>query len=83
MALNRDSMKLYFVRNKEVKVVELPDDAPKDIVTALGDELTGGNLNVSARGGEVGSYHGVNTKDEEVEIDWVNYYQTVDNFIKS
>ncbi|MBO0451035.1 hypothetical protein [Candidatus Enterococcus murrayae] len=82
MTLNRDSMKLYFVRNKEVKMVELPDDAPMDIVTALGDELTGGDLNVSARGGEVGSYHGVNAKDEEVEIDWVNYYQAVDNFIK-
>ncbi|MGX7124526.1 baeRF6 domain-containing protein [Enterococcus viikkiensis] len=82
MALNRDSMKLYCVRNKEVKVVELPDDAPKDIVTALGDELTGGNLNVSARGGETGSFHGINTKDEEVEIDWINYYQAVDNYLK-
>lgn len=82
MGLNRDSMKLYAVRNKEVTAIELPADAPKDIVTALGDELTGGNLNVSARGGEVGSFHGVNTKDEEVEIDWVNYYQAVDNFLK-
>lgn len=82
MALNRDSMKLYFVRNKEVTAIELPEDAPKDMVTALGDELTGGNLNVSARGGETGSFHGVNTKDEEVEIDWVNYYQAVDNFLK-
>ena len=82
MALNRDSMKLYLVRNKEVQAIELPEGAPKDIVTALGDELTGGNLNVSARGGEVGSFHGVNTKDEEVEIDWVNYYQAVDNFLK-
>lgn len=82
MALNRDSMKLYLVRNKEVTLVDLPEDAPKDIVTALGDELTGGNLNVSARGGEVGAFHGVNTKDEEVEIDWVNYYQAVDNFLK-
>ncbi|MGK0604119.1 hypothetical protein [Enterococcus gilvus] len=82
MALNRDSMKLYFIRNKKVKEVDLPEDAPKDIVTALGDELTGGNLNVSARGGEVGSYHGINTKDEEVEIDWVNYYQAVDNYLK-
>ena len=82
MALNRDSMKLYFVRNKEVELIELPEDAPKDIVTALGDELTGGNLSVSTRGGEAGSIHGVSTKDEEVEIDWVNIYQAVDNFLK-
>ena len=66
MALNRDSMKLYFVRNKEVELIELPEDAPKDIVTALGDELTGGNLSVSTRGGEAGSIHGVSTKDEEI-----------------
>lgn len=82
MALNRDSMKLYLVRNKEVEAIELPEGAPKDIVTALGEELTGGNLSASSRGGDVGSVHGVSTKDEEVEIDWVNYYQAVDNFLK-
>lgn len=83
LTLNKDSMKLYTVHNKEVTAVELPEDAPTDVVTALGDELTGGNLNVSARGGEVGSFHGVNAKDGEVEIDWVNYYQAVDNFLKT
>lgn len=82
MALNRDSMTLYLVRNKRVKMLELPENAPKDIVTALGDELTGGNLNVSSRAGLNGAFHGTNTKDEEVEIDWVNYYQAVDNYLR-
>ena len=33
-------MKLYEVTNKQVKEVALPEDAPKDVVTALGSELT-------------------------------------------
>ena len=28
------------------------------------------------------AYHSINTKDKEVEIDWVNYYQAVDTFLK-
>ncbi|GCF92918.1 hypothetical protein NRIC_08090 [Enterococcus florum] len=84
MGLNRDSMKLYVVKNRAVQEVALPEGAPKDVVTALGDELTGGNLNYSSQGSsqEGIAYHGVNAKDEEVEIDWVNYYQAVDNFLK-
>ena len=37
-------MKLYKV-DHTIRLVELPKDAPTDVVTALGDELTGGNLN--------------------------------------
>lgn len=87
LGLNRDSMKLYFVNNKQIKEVELPEGAPIDVKTALGEELTGGNLNYSTQGSSAGSkegvaYHGVSAKDEEVEIDWVNYYQAVDAFLK-
>lgn len=87
LALNRDSMKLYQMNNKRLSEVALPKDAPVDIKTALGEEITGGNLNFSSQGGsrskESVTYHGVNTKDEEVEIDWVNYYQAVDNFLRN
>ncbi|MEI5991823.1 hypothetical protein [Enterococcus crotali] len=90
MALNRDSMQLFLVENNQVKKVDLPDDAPTDLVKALGDELTGGSMNYSIQGGtgyngsskEGVAYHGVNTKDEEVKIDWTNYYQAIDNFLK-
>ncbi|OJG94215.1 hypothetical protein RV17_GL000729 [Enterococcus thailandicus] len=87
LGLNRDSMKLYEVSNKLVKEIELPEDAPVDIVTALGDELTGGNLNfiTSGKAGnskEGVTFHGVSTKDEEVKIDWINYYQAVDNYLR-
>ncbi|MTD42166.1 hypothetical protein GIX45_26775 [Erwinia sp. CPCC 100877] len=90
LALNRDSMQLYLVENNKVQLVALPKDAPTDVITALGDELTGGNLNYSTQGGsgfnggskEGVAYHGVNTKDEEVKIDWINYYQAIDNYLK-
>lgn len=90
MTLNRDSMQLYLVENNQVKKVDLPSDAPTDLVNALGDELTGGSMNYSIQGGtgyngsskEGVAYHGVNTKDEEVKIDWINYYQAIDNFLK-
>ncbi|GGC85875.1 hypothetical protein [Enterococcus wangshanyuanii] len=90
LALNRDSMQLYLVENSHVTKVELPEDAPTDLVGTLGDELTGGNLNYSTKGGsgyngsskEGVAYHGVNTKDQEVQIDWTNYYQAIDNYLK-
>ena len=79
-------MKLYEVSNKQVKEVSLPEGAPVDVVTALGSELTGGGLNFSSNGGggarDGVTFHGVNPKDEEVEIDWVNYYQAVDTYLK-
>ncbi|MCB5955092.1 hypothetical protein [Enterococcus sp. CWB-B31] len=90
LALNRDSLSIYLVNNHEVSAVELPKNAPTDMVSTLGDELTGGNLNYSSRGsasaansGKEGViYHGVNPKDEEVEIDWTNYYQAIDAYLK-
>ena len=51
LGLNRDSMKLYEVSNKQVKEVSLPEGAPVDVVTVLGSELTGGGLNFSSNGG--------------------------------
>lgn len=90
LALNRDSMSLYLVEGPNVTAVALPEDAPTDLVSALGDELTGGNLNYTTGSGsgyngsgkEGVTYHGVSTKDEEVEIDWVNYYQAIDTYLK-
>ncbi|MGX7173701.1 hypothetical protein [Enterococcus ratti] len=83
LGLKSDSMKLYEVVNKQVKEVKLPEDAPKDVVTALGSELTGGGLNYTSNGSEGATFHGVNSKDEEIEIDWVNYYQAVDEYLKN
>ncbi|KAF1303464.1 hypothetical protein IV487_09265 [Enterococcus saccharolyticus] len=87
LALNRDSMKLYLMENKQLTEVVLSDGAPTDIKQALGEEVTGGNLNFRAQGSNGGrdsvAYHGVSAKDEEIEIDWVNYYQVVDSYLKN
>lgn len=91
LALNRDSMALYHVENQNVTPILLPDDAPVNVNVALGDQLTGGEVNYSTHGGpgynnsskEGVSYHSVNTKDQEVEIDWQNYYQAVDTFLQN
>lgn len=49
-----------------------------DVVIVLGFELIGGGLNFFFNGGggvwDGVIFYGVNLKDEEVEIDWVNYY---------
>lgn len=87
LALNRDSMKLYFVDNEQISTVDLPKDAPIDVPTALGEEKRGGDISYTSQGRQSGSkegvtYHGVNTKDSEVEIDWKNYYQAVDTFLR-
>lgn len=87
LGLNRDSLKLYLVDNQLVTEVVLPEGAPVDVPTALGDELTGGNYTYTSQGSNSGSkegvaYHGVSAKDEEVEIDWVNYYQAVDAYFR-
>lgn len=90
LTLNRDSFQLYLVDHTTVTPIQLPEGAPVDLVTALGDDLTGGSLNYSTQGGtgfnsgskEGVAYHGVNPKDKEVEIDWVNYYQAVDTYLK-
>lgn len=87
LGLNRDSMKLYLMHNKKLTEVSLPEDAPINIKVAIGEEITGGNLNFRSQGGNgtQGSvaYHGVNAKDAEVEVDWINYYQAVDAFFKN
>lgn len=90
LALNRDSMQLYEVNGVNVSPKQLPENAPTTLVKALGNELTTSNLNYTTQGGsgsnnsskEGIAYHGVNTKDEEVEIDWTNYYQAIDSYFK-
>lgn len=79
MALNRSSMNLYFMSNKKLSEVEMPEDAPTDLEKALGSELTGGDTDFRAGLG----YHSGNPKDEEVEIDWNNYYQAIDDFLRN
>lgn len=85
LALNHDKFSLFNGRGTTIQQVELPEDAPDTLTKALGDELTGGELNVgSYNGGEGNSggvFHGHNEKSNEVQIDQVNYFREVDNYV--
>lgn len=90
LALTRDAMKLYEVSHQSLELMQLTDDAPTDMLTTLGDELSGGYLNYTSQGAgsrngskEGVAYHGVSTKDAEEQIDWQNYYQAIDNYLKN
>src|SRR5699024_11262661 len=85
LAFNRTSMSLYLIHNKKLTQVKLTDGAPIDMKTALGEEVTGGQVNFShstAAPAGVG-YHSTNAKDEEDEVDWNNYYQAIGKFLKN
>ena len=88
LCLNADSFKLFNGRGYTLQEIELPEDAPDTLTKALGDELTGGELNVTGRGGTsrgqaIGMFHGHNEKSREVEIDQTNYFRAVDNYVYS
>ncbi|GEK89868.1 hypothetical protein SAMN04488100_12739 [Alkalibacterium putridalgicola] len=83
LCLNHDKFRLFNGRGNKVQEIELPEDAPTTLTKALGEELTGGALNVAdyAGGAGTGMFHGHNEKSNEVEIDQVNYFRAVDKYI--
>lgn len=84
LALNRDSMNLYKMENNQLSAIDLPKDAPTTIEIALGEELSGGSANFRSSSNATGdASHGTNTKEEEVAIDWSNYYLAISNYLKA
>lgn len=85
LCLNHDKFKLFNGRGNKIQEIDLPEDAPDTLTKALGDELTGGELNVASYGGRdnggTGVFHGHNEKSNEVEIDQVNYFREVDKYV--
>ncbi|MEE8824054.1 hypothetical protein LASUN_11220 [Lentilactobacillus sunkii] len=78
--LNRDNSKLYSLSNKRVAPLEIKD-YPSTVQEALGEELRGGELNFSARGGNA-QYHGHNETTQEKKIDQERYYRVIMDFLK-
>ncbi|MBM7708341.1 hypothetical protein [Enterococcus lemanii] len=84
LALNRDSMSLYKMENNRLNTVELPEEAPTTLKKALGEEITGGGANFRSSGNASGSgQHGTSDKEEEVAIDWANYYIAIGDFLRN
>ncbi|SFB85274.1 hypothetical protein SAMN04488102_101118 [Alkalibacterium subtropicum] len=83
LCLNHDKFRLFNGRGNKVQEIGLPEEAPTTLTKALGEELTGGALNVAdyAGGAGTGMFHGHNEKSNEVEIDQVNYFRAVDKYV--
>lgn len=82
LCLSHDHFKLFNGRGSQLQEVELPEDAPDNNDKALGEDLTGGELNVADyNGGGQGMFHGHNEKSQEVQIDQVNYFRIVDKYV--
>jgi hypothetical protein len=86
LCLSHDHFKLFNGRGNVIQEIELPEDAPDNNDKALGEELTGGELNVAdynGGGGAAGTgmFHGHNEKSQEVQIDQENYFRIVDKYI--
>ncbi|WP_028273776.1 hypothetical protein [Atopococcus tabaci] len=84
LALTKEKFKLFNGRRYSLEEIDLSqdEDAPTDLNKALGDELTGGELNSAgygAGGGHV--YHGHNETNAEKEIDMENYFRVVDKYV--
>ncbi|WP_208558865.1 hypothetical protein [Marinilactibacillus kalidii] len=83
LCLNHDKFTLYNGRGSRLQEISLPDDAPTNLEKALGDELTGGELNAGDYNGSSGQamFHGHNEKSNEVQIDQDNYFRAVDKYV--
>lgn len=83
LALNRDSMALYKMENKKLSAISLPETAPTTMKKALGEEITGGGASFRSSGAGGSGQHGTSDKEEEVAIDWANYYIAVGDFLRN
>ncbi|WP_080146192.1 baeRF6 domain-containing protein [Marinilactibacillus piezotolerans] len=83
LCLNHDKFRLFNGRGAQLQEIPLPDDAPTDLEKALGEELTGGQLNAADYNGSAGQgmFHGHNEKSNEVQIDQDNYFRVVDKYV--
>ncbi|KRL05808.1 hypothetical protein [Liquorilactobacillus oeni] len=77
--LNRDSSKLFRLQNKRVSALQIKD-YPVALQDALGSEISKGELNFKARGGET-LYHGHGEVSQEKQIDQERYYRYLIDFL--
>ncbi|WP_283679865.1 hypothetical protein [Lentilactobacillus sp. Marseille-Q4993] len=80
VALDGESFSLFTVKDKSVKKIELPKDAPTDMIETLGSEKRGGETNYSSNG-EAANYHGHNETSKEKQIDQERYYREIINYL--
>lgn len=84
LAINHDKFSLYNGRRNKLQQIDLPEDAPDTLMKALGNEFSGGEINVadsSGGDGGLGVIHGHNEMSDEKQIDQVNYFRAVDSYV--
>ena len=81
LVLQRDRIALYHHDGDTLLEVILPDEAPRTIVEALGEEQGGPQLNSIRQGASQVSYHGHGDKSAEQMTDTKRYFQAVDAYL--
>jgi hypothetical protein len=85
LCLNRHEAKLYEGNRDALDAVEL-SDFPSTLTAALGDQLTEphhmiGSYGVKASAGGTAVHHGHGSKQDEVEIDMIRFFRSIDRGI--
>ncbi|WP_125708734.1 hypothetical protein [Lacticaseibacillus porcinae] len=81
LVLQRDRIALFHHDGDTLVEVILPDEAPRTLVAALGEEQGGPQLNSIRQGSDAVSYHGHGDKSAEQLADTKRYFQQVDAYL--
>jgi hypothetical protein len=85
LALSRDKIKLFEGNRDVLDELEPPEEVPRTLTEALGEELTEPHLTVSAYGDGPGSsapmYHGHGGRPDQIGIDTERFFRAVDRAV--
>lgn len=90
LVLNREGVSLFEAHGAKLQEIDMTKqdaDAPVDLETALGTDVSGGELNFGSYSGGTsgkngsGAFHGQNEVSQEKDIDRERYFNLVDQFI--
>ncbi len=81
LVLQRDRIALFHHDGETMLAIDLPEEAPRTLVEALGEEQSGPQLNSIRQGASQVSYHGHGDKSAEQLADTKRYFQQVDAYL--
>jgi hypothetical protein len=85
LALSRDKIRLFEGNRDILDELEPPEEVPRTLTKALGEELTEPHLTVSAYGDGPGStapmYHGHGGRPDQIDIDTERFFRAVDRAV--
>jgi hypothetical protein len=85
LALSRDKIRLFEGNRDVLDELEPPEEVPRTLTEALGEELTEPHLTVSSYGDGPGStapmYHGHGGRPDQIDIDTERFFRAVDRAV--